>query len=104
VDGPIATDLYVAGGAGLCIRSIDYSGTIASGTLLAGEHATTTVRRSADPYVSSPTWYSAITPPTGDTDAVVGMHPDFATTDTCYAGTSGLSSGFSISTDGGVNF
>jgi hypothetical protein len=106
IDAPtIVTDLDVQGDmTSTCVRSIDYSGTVSMGTLLAGDHTTNMVWHTTEPTINSPSWITATTPPTGDTDAVVGVHPDFVITLTCYAGTSGAGCCFFISTDGGDNF
>jgi hypothetical protein len=103
VNGTVVTKLNVrkhtAG-----IRSIAYAGTIGSGKLLAGMQAKTKVYYTTDPWSASPTWKSASVPPTGKRDVVLGIAPNFATTHTCYAGTSGVRSFFFISTDDGDTF
>ena len=86
------------------INSIAYSGTVSSGQLLAGEHATTQVWHTTTPWVSAPTWVTATTPPTGLSNTVVGMHPQVLTNHIWYAGTFGGDSGFFISTDNGDTF
>jgi hypothetical protein len=86
------------------IRSIACAGNIGSGKLLVGMQANTKVYWTADPWSTSPTWNSASVPPTGERDVVLGIAPNFETTHTCYAGTSGVKSFFFISTDNGKTF
>jgi hypothetical protein len=91
--------------APLRISSIAYYGTYASGKLLAGMQANTQVYHTTNPQGISPAWYSSTVPPPGDTDVVLGMHPNCAINHICYAGTSGVGGGFfSISTDNGITF
>jgi hypothetical protein len=86
---------------GTRIHSIAYAGTTTSGKLLAGAHATAMVWHATEPWT---TWTAASTPPTGQRDTVVGMHPDVLTNHICYAGTSGWYSGFFRSGDNAYTF
>ena len=103
VNGTAVTKLNVLD-ATAGIRSIACAGNIGSGKLLAGMQANTKVYYTTDPCSASPTWSSASVPPTGKRDVVVGIAPNFATTHTCYAGTSGVRSFFFKSTDNGDTF
>ena len=90
------------GMAGTGIRSIDYYGDVTAGQLIAGEYATTMVWYTTTPTSASPTWGFSSPSPVGVWLTVVAINP----TDmhTCYAGTSGTGSCFSISTDNAHSF
>jgi hypothetical protein len=103
VNGTAVTKLNVLDAAA-GIRSIACAGNISSGKLFAGMQANTKVYYTTDPWSASPTWSSASIPPTGKADVVLGIAPNFATTNICYAGTSGVKSFFFISTDNGNTF
>lgn len=103
VSGTIVTKLNVPD-ATSGVRSIACAGNIGSGKLLAGMQANTKVYYTTDPWSASPTWSSASVPLTGERDVVLGIAPNFETTHTCYAGTRGAMSFFSISTDNGNTF
>jgi hypothetical protein len=103
VSGTIVTKLNVPD-ATSGVRSIACAGNIGSGKLLAGMQANTKVYATTDPWSASPTWNSASAPPTGEKDVVLVIAPNFETTHTCYAGTSGVKSFFFISTDNGNTF
>jgi hypothetical protein len=103
VNGTVVTKLKVPD-ATSGVRSIACTGNIGSGKLLVGMQANTKVYYTTDPWSASPTWSSASVAPTGERDVVVGIAPNFETTHTCYAGTSGVKSFFFISTDNGNTF
>jgi hypothetical protein len=103
VNGAIVTKLNVLD-ATSGIRSIACAGNIGSGRLFVGMQANTKVYYTTDPGATSPTWSSASVAPTGEKDVVVSIAPNFETTHTCYAGTSGVKSFFFISTDNGNTF
>lgn len=103
VNGTVVTKLNVLD-ATAGIRSIVCAGNIGSGALLAGMQANTKVYYTTDPWSASVTWSAASVPPTGESGVILAIAPDFATTHTCYAGTSGVESYFFISTDGGDTF
>ena len=71
----------------LRIRCLDYDGE----GLLAGEMDSTNVWVSSNPLNIMPAWDKVEPSPPGQREAVVGMR-----TPNCYAGTSGLSSGFFV--------
>lgn len=83
------------------IRSVAYCDNV---KLLAGESGTAQVWHSANPLIANPVWNQADTPPPGEAEAIVGMHPDIATNQVCYAATSGEGSGFSVSSDNAHTF
>lgn len=70
------------GGSAINISSISYYGTVTSGKLLAGDanpvagSLTVQVRRTSDPFDSSPTWQLSSVPPTGPGNAKVSWSPD----------------------------
>ena len=74
--------LNADGGADINISSIAYYGTLTSGKLLAGDtnpvdgSSTVQVRRTDEPFDSSPTWRLSTVPPTGPGNAKVGWSPD----------------------------
>jgi hypothetical protein len=103
VNGTSVTKLNVLD-ATAGIRSITCAGNIGSGKLFVGMQANTKVYHTTDPWSASPTWSSASVQPTGQKDVVVGIAPNFATTNICYAGTSGVRSFFFKSTDSGKTF
>ena len=103
VNGTSVTKLNILDAAA-GIRSITCAGNIGSGKLFAGMQANTKVYYTTDPWSASPTWSSASVPPTGQKDVVVVIAPNFATTNICYAGTSGVRSFFFKSTDSGKTF
>jgi hypothetical protein len=78
------------------IRSIVCAGTIGSGKLLAGMQAKNKVYYTTDLSSNSPTWKSASIRPTGERGVVLSIAPNIASTHACYAGTSGVESGFFI--------
>ncbi len=102
--------LNANGGANIDISSIAYSGTTTSGKLLAGEViglTTVQVRRTSNPFNTSPTWQSASGPPSGPGNARVSWN---SSGDIAYCGT-GQSPGverdesaFSMSSDDGDNW
>lgn len=92
-------------GATSGIFSIAYSGVIAGGTLIAGEAATTgdnttLVWAATDPQLTQPSFVGSAKSPTGATNCIVAM----VSPDICYAGTTGIESAFSVSTNGGASF
>jgi len=92
------------------ISSIAYSGTLASGKLLVGDvdpdssSKKVQVRRTTEPFETSPTWHTSSVPPTGPGNAKVGWSSNGTI---AYCGTGQLpgvaedESAFSASTDGG---
>jgi hypothetical protein len=84
------------------IKSIACAGSIGSGSLIAGMQANTGVYFSADPWSASVKWSPASLAPTGERDAIVAIAPNAIPT--CYAGTSGVKSGFFVSTDNSYTF
>jgi len=82
LDDATAYRLNVAGGSAIDISSIAYHGTVTSGELLAGDASpvagslTVQVRRTAEPFNLSPTWYLSSVPPTGPGNAQVGWSDD----------------------------
>jgi hypothetical protein len=89
------------------IWGIAYSGTIAGGTLVAGEMgvtapAYTLVHYSTEPQLAMPSWATSTKSPTGTAACVVGI--DAADPTLVYAGTSGGESAFSLSRNGGLSF
>ena len=110
IDDTTPYRLDVNSGAAIDISSIAYNGTITSGKLLAGElsgSTTVQVRRTSNPFDSSPTWHPASMPPSGPGNAKVSWSSDG---DIAYCGTSQSPGGtldesaFSISADDGVNW
>jgi len=94
-------------GAANGIWSIAFSGTITGGTLLCGESIQTAAQtilthHTEDPQVSQPSWTTSAKSPTGNTNCVVGIDPADAMI--AYAGTTGIESAFSRSTNGAVSF
>ncbi|MFH1169203.1 MAG: hypothetical protein V1691_00775, partial [Chloroflexota bacterium] len=101
------------GGAAINISSLAYYGTTDSGTLLAGSAdpvpgaPTVQVRRTSNPYSSSPEWDTASAPPSGPGNARVSWSTDGTS---AYCGTGqapGVAldeSAFSMSSDGGDNW
>jgi hypothetical protein len=85
------------------IRSIACAGSIGSGRLIAGMQANTGVYFSDDPWSASVKWSPASLAPVGGRDAIVAIAPN-AAMPTCYAGTSGVKSGFFVSTDSSYTF
>jgi hypothetical protein len=83
--------LKAGGGAAIDISSIAYYGTATSGTLLAGDVSpvgaspTVQVRRTSDPFESSPAWDLSAIPPSGPGSAKVSWSPDG---ELVYCGTS----------------
>ncbi|OGP52948.1 MAG: hypothetical protein A2Y65_05210 [Deltaproteobacteria bacterium RBG_13_52_11] len=95
VNGTVVTKLKVRKDiAG--IRSIVCAGTIGSGKLFAGMQEKTKVYYTTDPWSASPAWKSASVRPKGERGVVLGIAPNIATTYACFAGTSGVKSGFFI--------
>ncbi len=104
------------GMTGIAIRSIAYSGDVATGTLFAGVFAApggaliaTQVWSTVQPTTNLPTWLPSFKPPTGDGGlAYVRVSPNFAADKTVFAGTSSTAAGgqsaFSVSTDAGTTF
>jgi photosystem II stability/assembly factor-like uncharacterized protein len=100
-------------GANINISSITYNGTTTSGKLLVGEMnpvgstQTVRVRRTSNPFASSPTWQSASKRPSGPGNAKVSWSPEG---DSAYCGTSQSpgaardESAFSMSSDDGDNW
>ncbi|MFC2002103.1 hypothetical protein ACFLUZ_06365, partial [Chloroflexota bacterium] len=102
-------------GAGIDISSIAYYGTTTSGKLLTGDVSPVTgsptvqVRRTSDPFDSTPTWHTASVPPSGPGNAKVSWSSDG---NTAYCGTGqNLGAGddldesaFSMSSDDGANW
>lgn len=87
------------------IFSIAYSGVIAGGTLVAGEAVTvgdntTIVWAATDPQLAQPSFVGSAKSPTGATNCNVAL----VSSDICYAGTGGIESAFSVSTNGGASF
>jgi len=104
IDATVPREL---GLVGTTIKSVAYSGTIDAGTLFIGQYAATTVKYTANPTVAAPTWITSKKSPFGPAAApgsMLRVAPDFATSQTVFAITSGLEGGFSISTDAGVAF
>ncbi len=113
INNLIPTRLDVNSGANINISSIAYYGTTTAGNLLAGDVSpvsgspTVQVRRTSNPFASSPSWNLSTVPPTGPGNAKVAWSPDGKT---AYCGT-GHSHGatfdesaFSTSSDGGDNW
>ncbi len=105
--------LNVNSGAAIDLTTISYFGTMSSGKLLAGDKnpvsgtAAVRVRRTTNPWSTSPTWLLASAPPSGPGNASVSWSPEG---DLAYCGT-GQSPGvardesaFSMSSDGGDNW
>ncbi len=104
--------LNANGGTNVDISSLAYYGTVTSGKLLAGEvnpvagSSTVRVRRTSNPFASSPRWLSASAPPSGPGNAKLSWSPEG---DFVYCGTGqspgagvGLDeSAFSMSSNGG---
>jgi hypothetical protein len=104
--GPTASTYKLGIASGdIPIQSIAFSGDRAGGTLVAGL-ATASLWVSKDPQLSQPTWSWSPKGPTGATNTVVALAPDYATATlkTVYAVTSGSESAFSRSTNGGSTF
>ena len=115
LDDTMVTRLNAAGGVPADIASLAYSGTTASGELLAGRVSPLTgspavqVLRTSNPLVASPEWLPASAPPSGPGNARVNWSPEG---DTVYCGTSTSQgpitaldeSAFSMSSDGGDNW
>jgi hypothetical protein len=115
IDDTTINRLDAAGGAAINIASLAYSGSTDSGTLLAGlvdplaGSRAVQVRRTLDPFDTSPKWSQAAAPPSGPGNARVSWNPEG---DTAYCGTSTShgpvsardESAFSVSTDGGDNW
>jgi photosystem II stability/assembly factor-like uncharacterized protein len=111
-------ELNVNNGVAIRLASMDYAGTLSSGTLFVGDRAGfytvgTQVRNCSDPWVALPTWNLTPKGPTGNTagnvaDTQVAVAPDFLSSGLVYAGTSGAAandqSAFSRSTNGGVSW
>ncbi|RJQ37837.1 MAG: hypothetical protein C4555_05840 [Dehalococcoidia bacterium] len=66
------------------IKSVAYGGTVSSGTLFAGYNATNEVKRSADPFSTSPTWTNATKRPTG-LGVIVKLDSNYAFNQTVFA-------------------
>ncbi|MFC1978018.1 hypothetical protein ACFLWS_07145 [Chloroflexota bacterium] len=108
-----STRLDVNAGANIDISSIAYYGTTTSGKLLVGDvgpvagSTTVQVRRSSNPFASSPTWNLSTVPPTGPGNATVSWSSDG---EAAYCGTSQSpgaawdESAFSTSSDDGDNW
>jgi len=113
LDGTAVYRLNANGGANIDISSIAYTGTTTSGKLLAGDvnliasSTTVQVRRTSNPFDSSPTWHSASGPPSGPGNAKVSWD---SSGDIAYCGTSQSpgdeldESAFSMSSDDGDNW
>jgi hypothetical protein len=92
------------------IYSLSYAGTVASGTLFAGESDTTAVWVSKDAQAGLPSWQFTYKAPTGTnaaatTRTVVKVAPDYSDANkVVYAGSSGANNAFSASSDGGLSF
>ncbi len=109
IDNAIPTRLNADGGNAIDISSIAYYGRVGSGKLLAGGVSpipgsrTVQVRRTSNPFESSPKWYLATVPPSGPGNAKVSWSPDGKV---AYCGTSQSpgaaldESAFSSSSDG----
>jgi len=107
VDFQTVRKLQTGSAAANGIYSIAYNGTIAGGTLIAGEANPTAafytqVFYTTDPQVSQPSWTTSAKSPTGVTNCVVDIDPADPTR--CYAGTTGAESAFSVSNNGAVSF
>ncbi|MFH1169157.1 MAG: hypothetical protein V1691_00545, partial [Chloroflexota bacterium] len=112
-DDTTARRLNAAGGAAINISSLAYYGTTDSGTLLAGSadpvpgSPTVQVRRTTNPFNSSPEWDAASTSPSGPGNARVSWSTDGTS---AYCGTGQNpghaldESAFSMSSDGGDNW
>jgi hypothetical protein len=90
------------------MSSLEYVGTAASGTLLAGYSAAMFVMSAGNAGTATaavpPTWMPSVTGPTGGTMIYLAPDPDFATSGKLYASTIGAESALSISDDGGAFF
>ncbi|MBI2869518.1 MAG: hypothetical protein HYX96_06815 [Chloroflexi bacterium] len=111
VDDTTATRLSAFPGAG--VWSVSYGGTIDAGTLFEGRESTNEIKYTTNPTSASPTWTTTkkLLPMTNINIAITGVgrtvvaaSAKFATDNKVYAGTSGLESGFSVSTNGGLTF
>ena len=98
--------------ADIAIQSIAFTGTLSGGTLVAASALVAApnplVYTSSNPNTALPTWLTTVKNPTGATGGtnaiVLGMAPDYDTSKTMYAGTTGNECGFSRSTNGGTSF
>jgi hypothetical protein len=102
--------------AGTPVKSVAYSGTVDTGTLLAGYYnrdaatGTVNIKRTTNPTTTSPTWVSTDKAPNAAVlgQAVVRLATDFATSNRVYCGTAGnaagQNNGFFRSNDGGASF
>jgi len=115
VDSAQTADLLSPTGlVGTRIKSIAYSGTVASGTLFAGWQTPGTVagvaltgpvQYTTTPQINLPLWTPSLKSPTGNAGLpVVRVSPNFTTDKKVYAMTVGAESAFSISPDAGVSF
>ena len=93
-----AYDLGIGSG-GTGISSVSYSGTIDEGMLFAGEYGDNVVNATDEVEDNEPDWddESVI----GTDETIVRAASDYADSQTVFAGTSGLTSAFSISVEGG---
>jgi len=100
----VATDLNIGSAYGL--SNVDVTGLAATGNaitanLLAGATSSTQVYISID---GGNNWTRSAKEPTGQTKTEVVMAPDFTSSGTAYAATSGTESAFSRTTDGGTTW
>jgi hypothetical protein len=105
VDDNFSRKLGIA--ASVSIHSVSFSGTRGGGTLYAGESARGYVWYSENPQSSLPDWKFSYKSPSGTGNTLLAVAPDFATSNTVYAGTGGAAadnSCFARTTDGGVSF
>jgi len=103
-DSSNATDLNI--GASDNLSSVDVSGLAVSGNtatvrLLAGAASSTRVYISTDGGIN---WTRSTKEPTGQSRTCLLMAPDFPSSGTAYAATTGTESAFSRSADGGVTW
>ena len=83
------------------VYSIAVKGAIADADVLVGQVGSTTVKRAHDPTSSTITWRSSTKAPTGAANTIVNWSP---ASDDAYAATTGTSSAFSRTSDGGVTW
>ncbi|MBU2608808.1 MAG: hypothetical protein KKF26_05765 [Chloroflexi bacterium] len=99
-----ATDLNIGSAYGLSnidIASVGVVGTASSAHLLAGATSSAQVYSSSD---GGRNWSSATKEPTGQTNTMVLVSPNFDTSGRAYAVTSGNESAYSYTTDGGLTW
>lgn len=97
-----STDLNVNGSTTECqVYSIDVNGAYVGSTVIVGQTASNTVKKTTDPSVSTVSWTSTVKAPYGAANVAVAFGTD---TNTVYAGTTGAQSGFAVSKDGASTF